>query len=107
MALATDQVTELVDRSLDYLAERIDIAAAYVFGSYVDGTPDEYSDNDLAVFSVDVVRMSLQDRLGLFGEVQKSTGNRVELHLYPAAALANARPTNSYGYLIEHGRRVR
>ena len=107
MALATDQVTELVDRSLECLAERIEITAAYVFGSYVDGTPHEYSDIDLAVFSPEVGRMALQDRLGLFADVQKSTGNRVELHLYPASTLANARPTNFYGYVIEHGRRVR
>jgi len=39
--------------------------------------------------------------------MQRECALDLELHLYPAHALEQARPTNFYGYLLEHGRRLR
>ena len=107
MALATTEVEQVLDKALEFLGQRIGIEAAYLFGSYVAGTPHEYSDIDLAVFSPDLEGMSLRERFRLCAEAQLHSDDRLELHIYPASALKKARPTNFYGYILEHGRKVR
>ncbi len=106
MAKSEAAVEEMVERALEFLRERIRIDAAVLFGSYVNGSPHESSDIDLAVFSEDVDDMSLRERVALAVEVQMQCDPDVELHLYPKKALEEARPTNFYGHILKTGRRI-
>lgn len=105
MATVTD-LTEIVETSLRRVRERIRIQAAYLFGSQLRGQADTDSDVDLAVFSPDVDRFNLVERVHLTSEISVRCDSRLELHLYPSGALAKARPTNFAGYIVAHGKRV-
>ena len=51
MALSRPEVESLVQRYLDRVREQVPVEAAYVYGSYARGGPDEWSDVDVAVVS--------------------------------------------------------
>jgi len=99
-------LTEIIEHGLDRVRERIHIEAAYLFGSQLTGEADEDSDIDLAVFSPDVDGLGFVKRVHLTSEISLNCDSRLELHLYPSKALANARPTNFVGYIVTHGKRL-
>jgi len=51
------------------------VAAAYLFGSHVEGTADTWSDIDLAVFVEGLETWDLHDRARLGVQVQKEAGD--------------------------------
>ncbi len=97
---------ELVDEGLARVRERIRIEAAFLFASQATGNANEESDMDLAIFSPDVDGLNFVERVHLTSEIALNCDLRLELHLYPSKALANARPTNFAGYIVAHGRRL-
>ncbi len=107
MARNADEVANLAERAIDTLEEELPVTAAFLFGSHVEGSPHAGSDVDLAVFTTDESRLRLDEKARLALRVQRACASDVELHLYPARALRRARPSNFYGYLLAHGRRIR
>lgn len=107
MARKPDEVTEIAERAVATLAEEVPITAAFLFGSHVEGTPGPDSDIDLAVFTPDESRLSLNEKARLALQLQRKCALELELHLFPARALDRARPSNFYGYLLTHGQRLR
>ena len=97
---------ELIDEGLTHVRERVQIQAAYLFGSQFAGDADAESDIDLAVFSPDVDGLNFVERVHLTSEMSLNCDSRLELHLYPLQALANARPSNFAGYIVAHGKRL-
>jgi predicted nucleotidyltransferase len=95
-----------LESALAFLRQRIQIEAAYLFGSQLEGNTHPYSDIDLAVFSPDVENMRFMARVRLGSELARECQPDVELHLYSSQALANARPTNFAGYIVTHGKRL-
>ncbi len=102
----TATLDTLVEKGLAYLRGRIRVEAAYLFGSQATGEAREGSDIDLAVFSPDVDVMDFFQRVRLQSDMALDCDSRLELHLYPSTALANARPTNFAGYIVTNGRRL-
>ena len=49
MALSKDEVIKLANRFLESVRLRHDVRAAYLFGSFAQGTEQDYSDVDLAI----------------------------------------------------------
>ena len=97
---------ELVISGLVRVRERVRIEAAYLFGSQLTDAPDRDSDIDLAIFSPDVDRLNLVERVHLTSEISLKFDSRLELHLYPSRALAEARSTNFAGYIVTRGKRL-
>ncbi len=97
---------EIVQRGLARARERVRIEAAFLFGSQLSGDADADSDVDLAIFSPDVDGLNLVERVNLTSEIALECDSRLELHLYPSRALANARPTNFAGCIIARGKRL-
>lgn len=97
---------QLVEEGLACVRERVRIQAAYLFGSQLTGEADEDSDIDLAIFSPDVDGLNFVERVHLTSEISLNCDSRLELHLYPSKALANARPTNFAGYIVARGKRL-
>lgn len=95
-----------VRRALEYLRPRLDVRAAVVFGSRVEGRAGPFSDIDLAVFSPDVERMTLDQRVRVMADVRLHCDVDVELHLFSARALRESRKTNFAGYILETGKRI-
>lgn len=107
MARSSDEATVIAQRAIQLLEGELPIAAAMLFGSYVEGTPHDGSDIDLAVFTPDESRLKVKEKSRLQLRLQHACSMDLELHLYPERALAGARPTNFYGYIMQHGRRLR
>ncbi len=107
MARTLLEITNIAERALDILSRELPISAAYLFGSHVDGVPHEGSDIDLAIFTPKEARPKLDERARLQLQIQRNCALEVELHFFPAGALEQARPTNFYGYLLHHGKRLR
>ncbi len=106
MARSSDEVVRIARQALNVLSKELRISAAILFGSYVEGTPHEGSDIDLAVFTPEVSRLKLDEKARLQLQLQRQCANDLEIHLFPEKALAEARPTNFYGYLLAHGQRL-
>ena len=101
-----EAIDRVIEKGLAYLRQRIRIEAAYLFGSQQTGATHDHSDIDIAVFSPDVDNMNFFQRLRVGSDLALECDSRLELHLYPSRALANARPTNFTGYIVTHGKRL-
>lgn len=105
MVKGQTEIEKILSDALDYLSGKIAIDRAVLFGSYVNGEPDEWSDIDIAVFSRTVRDWTFEDKLVLMNGLKKVCPD-VELHLYSDADLREARPTNFYGHILETGKKV-
>ncbi len=106
MARNFAEIEIVASRTLTLLKERIPVMQAYIFGSHVEGVPDENSDIDIAAFSPAADAMDAATRVALVVDVERQVGASVELHLYGASQYAEARPTNFFGYLLTHGKLI-
>ena len=107
MVRSAADVERVCEQALATLEQVTPISAAYLFGSYAEGRAHEGSDIDLAVFTPAAGRLKIADRARLQLDVQRRCALDLELHLYPEDALQRARRSNFYGYLLEHGKRLR
>ncbi|MEN6575947.1 MAG: nucleotidyltransferase domain-containing protein [Phycisphaerales bacterium] len=82
------------------------VRAAYVFGSHVEGTPDVWSDIDVAAFMEGVESWDIRQRARAMALVMEETGSDVEAHLFPASALDNPAPGGFAEYIVQHGTRI-
>ena len=106
MARNLAEIETVASRTLSLLRERIPVTQAYLFGSQVEGIPDESSDIDIAAVSPAADAMDAAARVALVVEVERQVGASVELHLYGTSQFAEARPTNFFGYLLTHGKPI-
>jgi predicted nucleotidyltransferase len=106
MARNLAEVETVASRTLSLLRERIPVTQAFLFGSQVEGAPDESSDIDIAAVSPAADSMDTATRVALVVDVERQVNASVELHLYGAKQFAEARPTNFFGYLLAHGRQI-
>lgn len=79
------------------------VRVAYLFGSHVEGTPDEWSDIDVAVFMEGVELWDIHQRATAMALVMKQVGSDVEAHLFPAASLDNPPRASFAQYILRHG----
>jgi predicted nucleotidyltransferase len=101
-----ETLNNIINQVVSDLRKRVRISAAFVFGSYAVGTPDKWSDIDLAIFSPDVTDWSIEQKAELSADIKLHCNSNVELHIFSADALIQARPTNFCGHIIETGKKV-
>jgi len=106
MVKAKGTVNRAIKKTLTYLSKKITITEAILFGSYAQGTPHEYSDIDLAIFSPEMEKLNIEDEAKLFSEVKRRCDPDVEVHFFSEKMLREARPTNFCGYILATGKRV-
>lgn len=82
------------------------VAAAYLFGSQVEGRADEWSDIDLAVFVGGLEAWNLHDRARIAAQVQKEAGDDIELHFFPAEAIQHHHKASFAAWVLDHGIRI-
>ncbi len=82
------------------------VSAAYLFGSQVDGTADEWSDIDVAVFLDGVENWDIQRNTRAMVMVMEEVGDDVEAHLFPASSLEHPGRGSFVEYILSHGVRV-
>ena len=78
MAYVEASVADMVRRFLECLyTEGIRVEAAYLFGSYAAGTPDRWSDIDIAVVSPDISEDRFEERVRLT-KLSSTIDSRIE-----------------------------
>lgn len=88
------------------LSELSGVRAAYIFGSQVEGTPDEWSDIDVGVFMETIDHWDIHQRAKAMALVMERVGSEVEVHLFDASALDNPPRGGFAQYILQHGIRV-
>jgi predicted nucleotidyltransferase len=82
------------------------VRAAYLFGSHVEGTPDQWSDIDVGVFMEGVENWDIHQHVEAMALVMEKVGSEVEAHLFPASALNNPPRASFAQYILRHGVRI-
>jgi predicted nucleotidyltransferase len=90
-------------RAIVSLSRFAAVAAAYLFGSQVEGTADEWSDIDLAVFVQGIEAWDLHDHARVAAQVQKEAGDDIELHFFPAESLHDPDEAGFAAWILRHG----
>ncbi len=103
MAVINSVIQRRAAQAVRVLAPHVKICAAYVFGSHVDGTPDAYSDIDLAVFVEDMEAWDIFRRADVTAHVQGKVGDDLELHYFAAQALVSPDPASFAAHVLSHG----
>ncbi len=94
-------------RAIEVLSRSSKVAAAYLFGSHVEGTAHPWSDIDLAVFVENLDTLDLYDRARVTAKVQKEAGDEVDIHFLPAETLKQRDPAGFSAWVLAHGVKIR
>lgn len=103
MAAINSKIIDRARQVLDLLQIKTPVTAAYLFGSQVDGTADRWSDIDIAVFINGVETWNLQDRVHTAARIQKTTGDDIDIHFFPATFLLHSEPASFSAWILKHG----
>ena len=95
-----------IRRTLAELSRHIEVRRAFLFGSYAQGTADEDSDIDLAVFTPSVDHMTIEAKVGLIARVGMAVREPVELHLFSDRLLSRATTAEFAGFIRQSGREI-
>ncbi|MBN1513532.1 MAG: hypothetical protein JXB13_16060 [Phycisphaerae bacterium] len=82
------------------------VRAAYLFGLHVEGTPDQWSDIDLAVFMEGIEQWDAHQHVAAMALVMEEVGSDVEAHLFPVTALDHPPRGGLAQYILRHGARI-
>ncbi len=103
MAVVNDLIRQRACDAVEALSRMARVRAAYLFGSHVAGTADEYSDIDIAAFIEDIEEWDIRRRTRAMVATQKEVGDDVELHFFSADLLDNAPKASFAAYTKSHG----
>ena len=103
MAVIDDMIQQRARRAVEVVAQQARVRAAYLFGSQVEGTADEFSDIDIAAFVEEAEQWDLPQRVRIGIEAQRQVGDDIELHLFPAKLIENPPAASFAAYVQSHG----
>ncbi len=103
MAVVAAEVRARADATVKLLKRYGVVRGLYLFGSQVDGSADEWSDIDIAVFMDGVEKWDMHQRARLMTRVQREVALEVEVHLFPAAHLKHPPAGSFAAYILKHG----
>ncbi len=106
MAVLDQIISDKIRAATRVLSRYGSVHAAYLFGSQVEGTADEWSDIDMAVFMDGVENWDLPRHVHAMSLVMEATNDDVAVHLFPSSALENPGRGSFAGYILNHGIRV-
>lgn len=102
-----DQLNEMIQkkvrRALVAVSNLTLVVKAYLFGSQADGTADQWSDIDLAVFVDGAESWDIHKRARLVARIQKEAGDDIEVHFIPAKALQENDKAGFAAWILTHG----
>jgi len=82
------------------------VRAAYLFGSQVQGTADQWSDIDVAVFVEGAEEWDFERLSRACGAAQQRAGLDIEMHIFPASSYDNPPRASFAQYILQHGTRL-
>lgn len=78
MVRTKDEVLKIVQDYVEFIEEIFYVKKAYVFGSYINGRPNEWSDIDVAIVSPDFAHMSRHLAMKLLGKMSRRFDDSIE-----------------------------
>lgn len=106
MARSAEELKDILDRTLQEARKYFRIEAAYLFGSYAEGNPHEWSDIDIALFSPDAEEIRLEDKIKQLAAVSLAVDAEVELHLYSDWKLKSPPRASMSQHILATGRKI-
>lgn len=91
-----------INEYIKTLEKHITISKVVLYGSWVNGNPDEYSDIDLAIFSPDFGKHKLKE-LQLLSKLTWNIDESIEAIPYSTDQLNNSDSTNLANNIIKNG----
>ncbi len=82
------------------------VRTACLFGSHPEGTPDEWSGIDVAVFMEGIGQWDIHEHVAAMALVMTKVGSEVEAHLFPVSDLHNPPRGGFAEYILRHGIRI-
>ncbi len=93
-------------RVIQLLEDKTEVVAAYLFGSHVDGSADEYSDWDIALFVDNYQWWTLMRQVRISCKIKEAEGDDLDLHFFDASQLPNPSPASFAGWVVKNGVRI-
>ena len=103
MAVIDDLILRRARAALSVIARQARVRAAFLFGSYVEGKADEFSDIDIAAFVEGAGQWGLTRHVEAAVEAQREVGDDIELHFFAAELLENPPKASFAAYVQSHG----
>ena len=79
------------------------VRAAYLFGSQLEGTTDQWSDIDIGVFVEGAEEWDFEQLSRACGAAQRRSGLDIEMHLFPASSCKDPPRASFAQYILSHG----
>ena len=89
--------------AVEVLSRYTPVAAAYLFGPWVEGSADEWSNIDLAVFLEGIESWDLATRAHTAALVQEKAGDDIKLYFFSVCSLHQPEPASFAAYILTHG----
>ncbi|MBI2886100.1 MAG: nucleotidyltransferase domain-containing protein [Chloroflexi bacterium] len=105
VATETD-IKETLERFLRLLQRVIGVEAIILYGSYVNGAPDEWSDFDIAVISPDFENLPMWKRQELLAHIMVNCDSRISPIGYPSSEYHSPGPHSFLREIIRTGKVV-
>ena len=105
VATETD-IRKSLDEFIRLLQKEIRVECLVLYGSYVNGTPDEWSDFDTAVISPDFEGIPLTKRQDIIARLTLYRDRRISPIGYPSSEYHNPGRHSFLGEIIRTGRVV-
>jgi len=103
MAAQLAEVMARAEGALSVVGRHLDVSAAFLFGSQVEGGADEHSDIDIAVFAPGVETWTFVEHVNVATRIQAELSNDIELHFFPDDQLEHCHPASFAAYVQKHG----
>jgi predicted nucleotidyltransferase len=107
VALTDAVIEERAKLAVRALSRAAKVRMAYLFGSHLEGTADQYSDIDLGVFVEGLENWDLPKMVQISAAVQKEVGDDVELHYFTARQFSNPQRGSFAAFVIRHGKPIK
>ena len=99
------EIKKRINKFVNKLQKYVTVNKVILYGSWVNGSPDELSDIDLAIFSPDFGKNKLKE-LQLLSKIAWEVDESIEAIPYSAEQLKNNDPTNFVYEIKETGETV-
>ena len=100
------ELTAAIEDFLKRLQQNIRIEALVLYGSYINGRPNDWSDIDIAVISPDFEDVSLPKRQEIIATTTLHRDARLSPIGYPSSEYHNPRPQSFLREIIRTGKVV-
>lgn len=105
VATATD-LNEIISAFVTLLGDAVSIEAVILYGSYANGSPDEWSDIDIAVISPDFEELVMWERQRIISRSTVQRDASLAPIGYPSSEYHNPGPHSFLREIIRTGRVV-